>query len=173
MPGDFLITTNLSLKRYLSNLYFHYFNPLTGRSQSDRTGASPATQCPPQGEELNPQPAELGIILSCLVTLCIPGREGCAVDERGLTDDCAALLPLAEFSGIKNHLSGREVDGAGKVGVFNQAVNRRCTHRQKMDHLPHTHVTASAVSFERRAGIAVNVLTRLPPKSVLKSKGSP
>lgn len=30
----------------------------------------------------------------------------------------------------------------GKVGVFKQAVNRRFTHRQKLDYLPHTHIAA-------------------------------
>ena len=56
-------------------------------------------------------------------------------------------MPLADFSGIENHQSGREVDGAGKVGVFNQAVNRRFAHRQKLDHLPHTHVAAFGKSI--------------------------
>lgn len=49
-------------------------------------------------------------------------------------------MPLTDFSSIEDHQSGREVDGAGKVGVFNQAVNRRFAHRQKLDHLPHTHI---------------------------------
>lgn len=56
-------------------------------------------------------------------------------------------MPLADFSGIENHQSGREVDGAGKVGVFNQAVNRRFAHRQKLDHLPHTHVATFGKSI--------------------------
>lgn len=56
-------------------------------------------------------------------------------------------MPLTNFSGIEDHQSGREVDGAGKVGVFNQAVNRRFAHRQKLDHLPHTHVTAFGKSI--------------------------
>lgn len=56
-------------------------------------------------------------------------------------------MPLTNFSGIEDHQSGREVDGAGKVGVFNQAVNGRFAHRQKLDHLPHTHVAAFGKSI--------------------------
>lgn len=56
-------------------------------------------------------------------------------------------MPLADFSSIEDYQSGREVDGAGKVGVFNQAVNRRFAHRQKLDHLPHTYIAAFGKSI--------------------------